>query len=140
MERTSCHYAGACDHQFTIVAAEYAEEPEDDDGAGEDAEADGEAADADADGILAVNIEGLGGPEEEDGEEIGAGYKGYNEREDEDARGLLQARGEHGVGGEFGFPYAEGDEHEEANEEGGENVGAFPLVLSLVVSVIGAFV
>jgi len=70
------HHAGGNDHEGSVIASEYREEPEDNAGTGEDGETDGHAADADADGVVAVDVEGLGGPEEEDGEEVCAGDEG----------------------------------------------------------------
>jgi len=71
-----CHHARGNEHEGTVVAAEDGEQPEDGEGACEDWEADGHAADSDADGVVTVDVEGLGWPEEEDGEEIGAGDEG----------------------------------------------------------------
>lgn len=103
------HQNGRDDHELLVVAAEDAQKPEHDASAGQDAEADGDAADANADGILAVDVEGLRGPEHEDGEEVGAGDEGDDEGQGEDARVLLEPGGKHGEFGKLGFPDAEGD-------------------------------
>lgn len=61
---------------------------------------------------MAVNVEGLAGPEHEDAKEVGAGYEGDDEGEGEDSRVLLEPSGDHGVFGELGFPDAKGDQEE----------------------------
>ena len=73
------------------MAPEDGEEPEDYKGAGEDREANWYAADTNADGVLPVDVKGLGGPEEEDGEEVGARDKGDYKSEKEDTRVLFEA-------------------------------------------------
>ena len=63
------------------MTLEGGEQPKHDHRSREDAESNGQASNADADGILTVDVEGLGGPEEEDGEEVGARDEGDDERE-----------------------------------------------------------
>ena len=108
-----CHHARGDDHEPLVTAAEDREEPEHDTGTCEDGEADGETAESDANGVVAVDVEGLRGPEEEDGEEVGARDEGDDERQGEDAGVLLQARWEHGVLRTVDLPDAE------ASKEGG---------------------
>ena len=107
---TGSHDDGRDDHQFAVVAAEDAKEPEHDAGTGQDAEADGDTADADAGGVVAVDVEGLCGPEHDDGEEVGAGDEGNDQRQGQNARLLLQAGRKHGEFGKLDFPDGEEDE------------------------------
>lgn len=67
---------------------------------------------------MAVDIESLGGPKQQHGEEVGTGDEGDDQSEGKDARRLLQAGREHGIWCKFGFPSNEGHEQEEANKEG----------------------
>ncbi len=91
------------------MAAEDAEEPEDYARACEDRKANGDAADTDADGVVAVDVEGLSGPEHNHTEEVGATYESDDEGEGEDAWFLLEARRKHRVFRAVDFPDAEGD-------------------------------
>ena len=59
---------------------------------------------------MSIHVERLRWPEEENGEEIGAGYESDYECQRKNARALLQACWEHRKLGEFGFPDGEGDE------------------------------
>ena len=75
---------------------------------------------------MPVDVVRLSGPKEEDGEEIGTANESDDESKGEDARRLLHARGEHGILGKFPFPDHKGDQKEETDEEGGEDVGRAP--------------
>jgi len=57
---------------------------------------------------LTIDVECLCGPEEQDGEEVGARDEGDDEGQDEDARVLLQASWKHRELGKFPFPDKEG--------------------------------
>lgn len=48
------------------MATKHAQKPKNDDSSGEDAEADGDATDANTNGIMTVDVESLGWPEEQD--------------------------------------------------------------------------
>lgn len=98
------------------MASEDAEEPQDHTGTGQDAETDGDTADADASGIVAVDVEGLRGPEHDDGEEVCAGDEGDDESEAEDSGFLLQPVGEHGVRGSVHFPEEETRDEKSAED------------------------
>jgi len=118
------------------VTTEHTEEPKHNHSTSQDTESNRQSSNADADWILTVHIEGLGRPEEQDGEEVGAGDECDDEGQDQDTGCLLQAGREHGEFGEFGFPDTEGDEHEEADEEGYEDVGGFPGILKPLLAVV----
>lgn len=99
------------------MASKHTQEPEDNAGSGKDAEADGDATDANTDGILTIDVEGLGGPEEQDREEVGTGDEGDDECEDQNSRVLLQAAWEHGELGELPFPDEERSDECGADEK-----------------------
>lgn len=67
------HHNRRSDHERAITAAVNGQEPQDDEGTDQDSETDWHPAEPDLDRVVAVHVEGLGGPEEEDGEEVGAG-------------------------------------------------------------------
>ena len=66
---------------------------------------------------MAINVEGLSGPEHDDGEEVCAGDEGDDQSQGENPRFLLQTRWEHGEFGEFDLPDREGDEKQDETEE-----------------------
>lgn len=105
-----CHETRRNEQEDAVTAAELGEQPQHDACADEDGEADWHASQADADGVVAVYVEGLGGPEEQHGEEVCAGDEGDNEREEEDAWLFFNAAGKHGVLGAVDFPEDESDE------------------------------
>jgi len=125
----SCHHDRGNDHEHAVSAAEGGEEPEDDAGADQDRKADGHTAKANANWVMAVDVERLGGPEEEDGEEVRAGDEGDDQGQDQDAWILTDALGKHGEFGEFPFPDAEDDEEDEAENQWDESVCRLPGVL-----------
>lgn len=75
---------------------------------------------------MAVDIKRLGGPEEENGEEVGTGDEGDDKRQGEDPWVLLETRGEHGVFGTLHLPDHEGNEEKCTEKEGDEGVCGFP--------------
>jgi hypothetical protein len=103
----SCHKDGGYNHEFLVVAAQDAEEPEHNAGPGEDGEAYGDATDTNTNGIMAVDVEGLSGPEHDNGKEAAARDKCDDEGESEDSGFLLQTSWEHGILGSIDFPKAE---------------------------------
>ena len=111
------------------MATEDAEEPEHDTGTSQDTETDGDTTDTDAGGVMAVDVEGLRGPEHDNGEEIGAGDEGDDQCQSEDARFLLQARWKHGELGALDFPDCEGDHERGSEEKRNEHMSGGPFVL-----------
>lgn len=111
------------------MAAENAQQPKYDAGSCQDTESDGETSDAHTDWVMAINIESLGGPEHEDGEEICAGDEGDDESQGESTRILLESRWEHGEFGKLGFPDAERPKEGNSEDERNKDVGRFPSVL-----------
>ena len=111
------------------MASEDGEEPENDACTCEDGETDGHAAKTYTNWIVAVDIEGLSGPEEEDREEVCAGNEGDDQGESEDARIFLQSVREHGPFCTINFPEGESDEEGSSKEKGGEGVDGFPGIL-----------
>jgi len=87
----SSHEDGRDDQQFTIVATEDGQEPENETGACENAETDGNAPNADTDWVMTVNIESLSGPEHDDGEEVGARDCGDDQGKGEDSGFFLHS-------------------------------------------------
>lgn len=83
---SSCHHAGRDDHEPTVTSAEDGEQPKNDAGPDENGKADGHSAESDAEWVVAVNVEGLGGPEEQHREEIGTRDKGDYKSEGENTR------------------------------------------------------
>jgi hypothetical protein len=106
---TSGHNDRGDYQQFTIVTSENAEEPENNDGASQDAEANWNTTDTDAGGIMTVDVESLCWPEHDYREEVGAGDKGDDQCQSQNARFLLEARREHGEFGKLHFPDGESD-------------------------------
>jgi hypothetical protein len=78
----------------------------------------GKASNADLDRIMAVNVERLCWPENDDRDKIGTRNKGDDERKGQNARFLLQSRREYGVLGSKNFPKTKPDEEEEAENKG----------------------
>ena len=111
------------------MAAEDAEEPEHDNGTSQDTEANGDTTDTDAGGVMTIDIEGLCGPEHDDGEEVGTGNEGDDQSQCEDARFLLQARWEHGELSALDFPDCKGDQERGSEEKGNEDVSGGPFIL-----------
>lgn len=74
--RTSRHEDTANNQQLPIMSPEHTQQPEDDTSASEDAKSNWNTAHADSYGIVAVDVEALGGPEHQHGEEVGAGDEG----------------------------------------------------------------
>ncbi len=89
-----------------------------------DAEAEGEAADANTNGVVAVDVEGLGGPKQEHREEIGARDEGNDEGQDQIPPRLAETVGQHRVLGAVGLPQTEADDEEDAQQERHEGVRA----------------
>jgi hypothetical protein len=58
---------------------------------------------------MAIDIESLRRPEEEDGEKVCAGDKSDYKGEDEDTRGLLKSRWEYGIFRTIYLPETEGN-------------------------------
>lgn len=81
---------------------------------------------------MSVNIESLGRPEHEDGEEIGTRYKCDNKRQGESPRSLLQPAREHRKFGKFDLPNNEHHEERKSDDERGQNVSGRPGVLGHV--------
>ena len=106
------------------LATGLGEEVQRDAGTAHDAEAEGKAADANRNGIVAVDVVGLGGPEQEHREEIGARDEGNDEGQDQVPPRLAQTRGQHGLLGAVCFPETEGDEEDDAEKERHERVRA----------------
>lgn len=99
------------------MTSENAQKPKDYDCTCQDTKTNGQTSDAYAHRILAVYVEGLRWPEEEHGEEVGAGDEGDDEGQGKNTGCLLQTSWEHGVFGEFRFPNHEGYEQEKADDE-----------------------
>jgi len=111
------------------MSPEHTQQPKDHKRPGENTKANRQPSYPHAYRVLAVHVEGLGRPEAQHGEEIGAADEGDDESEGEDPRRLLEARGEHWVFCKLGFVDNEGYEKEEPDEEGYEDVGRLPRVL-----------
>lgn len=73
---TGGHHAGRDDHEHSVPAAEDGEKDKNDTSSSENTKTDGHATEANLDGVVAVHIEGLRGPEQEDREEVGARDEG----------------------------------------------------------------
>jgi hypothetical protein len=126
---TSSHDDRRGYHQLPVVASENAKEPEHDDSTSKDAKADGETTDADANGVMTVDVEGLGRPEHDDREKVGAGDESDDQSQDQDTRFPLKTRWEHGEFSTLHFPDSEGNAECSSEEEGDENVGRGPIIL-----------
>jgi hypothetical protein len=111
------------------MTSENAKKPENDDGTSQDAEADGNTTDTDTGGIMAVDVESLCWPEHDHGKEVGAGDKGDDQGQSQNARFLLEARWEHGEFGAFNFPDGKGNTECGSEEQGDEDVSGGPFVL-----------
>lgn len=83
---------------------------------------------------MAINIECLGWPEHNNGEEIGAGNERDNKRKSENARLLLETRGEYGVVCPINFPEAKSNEQNEPNNQWGKDMSRCPFILDLNVN------
>lgn len=101
---TGSHDNRRNDHQFAVVPAEDAQQPQYDHGTGEDGKSDGDGSDANACRIMAIYIESLRRPEHDDGEKVGTANGGDDEREDKDSGFLLQPSWEHGMLGTVCLP------------------------------------
>lgn len=66
----SSHHRGSTYHDHLDLAARERDEDQGDNGAADDSEADREGAQADANGVAAVDVVYLGGPEQEENEEL----------------------------------------------------------------------
>ena len=108
------------------MASEDAQEPQHDARSSQDTEAHWDTSDTDPDGILTIDVEGLSGPEHENGEKVGTRDEGDHQSHGEYARFLLQTRGKHGVLGAFHLPNDEPDEEKSSEEERDQNMGGFP--------------
>lgn len=104
------------------MAFEDREEPEYDTRACEDTEANRKSPDADLNRIMAVDVEGLSGPEHDHGEEVGSRYEGDYQGQGKSARSLLQPTWEHGVFRSIHLPEHKGHEEGESNEKWSEDV------------------
>ena len=130
------HHAGGDNHEPFVATAEDGQEPEDDTSACEDGETDWQTADTDTDWVVAVDVEGLGGPEEEDGEEVCARDECDDECQGEDSRVFLKAGGEHRVFCAIYFPKAEGDQEDRSDKEWDKSVSGFPGILFGLLDVV----
>ena len=110
------------------MTSEHGQEPENDARTGENGAADGQTTEADVDRIVAVDVERLGGPEHENGEEVGSAHEGDDQRQGEHTGVLAETLGEHGVL-RVAFPDHKGDQHDGAQEEGNQGMRARPGVL-----------
>ncbi len=79
---------------------------------------------------MAVHVVRLRGPKENDGEKVGAGDEGDDERHGEDPPVLPQTTGKHGIFGTPHFPGHEGKEQENPEEQGHQHMCGVPLILS----------
>lgn len=111
------------------MSSEHAKQPKNNEGPRQNTQAYGKPSEPHTNRVMAVDIKRLGGPEEEDREEIGAGYEGDDERQGEDPWVLLEPPGEHGVFGTFHLPDHEGDDEECTEKEWREYVCGFPWIL-----------
>ena len=84
------------------------------------------------DAHMTIDVEGLRGPEEEDGEEVGAGDSRDDEGQSEDTRLLAKARREHWEFGELCFPDDEDDEDCRPEQQRHEDMGRLPAILGQI--------
>lgn len=78
---------------------------------------------------MAVDIEGLRGPEEQDGKEVGTRDESNNQGAQKNPRALQQAGGKHGVFGESNLPDDKSDQEKYADNQGRNDMRGFPFVL-----------
>jgi hypothetical protein len=71
---------------------------------------------------MAVDVESLGRPEHEVGEEVGPRDEGDEQSEQEDARVLLQSRWEHGEFGPVDLPEPKCHEENGTEDQRGEDM------------------
>lgn len=105
---TRCHDNGADDHQLPVIPFEGTEQEKHNHSSSHNAEPYGYSSNPDTNRVVAVYVERLRRPEEEDGNEVGPGDEGDYECHKKNARGLLQACRKHGEFGEFCFPDCKG--------------------------------
>lgn len=74
----SSHHDRRADHKSSVASTEYRKKPENNASAYENGESNGHAANSDTNGVMAIDVEGLRRPEQEDGEEVGTGDESDN--------------------------------------------------------------
>lgn len=123
---TRSHQRRRHNHDHPIGALEQRQHEQPQHCADHQRQTNGDRADAGLDGVVPVDVVGLGRPEGEQRDEVGAGDAGDDEGEDQDAGRLVDAAWEHWEFGEARFPDDEGDDQDGAEEEGEENVDGGP--------------
>ena len=111
------------------MAPEHAQKPQDHKSTDQDAESDWKPTNTTSDRIMAVHIVRLSRPEEDDGEKIGSGDEGDDERHGQDPWVLPETAWEHGIFGAPQFPGHECYEQENPEERRGEHVCRVPFIL-----------
>ena len=81
---------------------------------------------------MAIDVEGLSGPEHQEGEEIGPRDEGDEQCQRQNPRILLQSSWEHGERGKPSFPDEEADEEHNSDDDGSNYVCRSPWVLKNV--------
>lgn len=131
---TCGHENAADDEQFLIPTPQQTQQPQNNTGTAQNAQTDGQTAQSDSHGIVVIDVEGLGGPEHDDGEEVGAGDEGDDERQSQRARFLLQPRREDGVFGAVDLPETKGNQEDCTENQWDEDMGSRPFILQSNVS------
>lgn len=111
------------------MSFEHAKQPQNHNSPHQNTQAYGKPSESHSNWVMAVDIKCLGGPEEENREEVGARDEGDDKRQSKDPWVLLEAGGKHGVSGTFDLPDHKRDDEKRSEEEWYEYVCGLPCVL-----------
>lgn len=126
---TGRHQNRRDDQELSIVAPEHAQKPQDNKSTDQDAKSDWKTTNTTSDRVMAIHIVRLSRPEEDDGEKIGSGDEGDDERHGQDPWVLPETAWEHRIFGTPQFPGHECNEQENPEERRGEHVCRVPFIL-----------
>lgn len=126
---TCSHEAARDKHEHSYLSLRPTEENEYNARAGQDGKSKGKIADANLSSVMSIRIVRLSGPEENDGEEVGAGDEGNDESQQEDPGFSGNGPWKHGEFGKLPLVDDKGEEKEDTNNKRSQYVGGAPTVL-----------
>lgn len=127
--RTCSHQDAAANHQCLVVSFEQRQQPESDTSTDENTITNRQRTETDGNRIMAVLIETLSGPEENDRKEIGSRDPGDQQSQSQRTWFLDYLCRDHGIFGTVRFPESKGYQDQKAKNQRHQNMGRCPRIL-----------
>lgn len=118
------------------MSSENAQEPKNHTSTDQDSKSHWKSTKTNANRIMTIHIESFGGPEHDNGEKIGARYKGNEQGETERSRLLLNSRREDGILRSVDLPEHESNQEGNAENQWNQHMGTRPRILDIRVSIL----